>query len=393
MLRARLWTLRRGEPRWAELQRLWSQAEAHPELRDRLSGTLSDDDRIRLVVSGKDAFAEREALYASAKRSIDIATYYIQSDATGHATVCALEACVARGIRVRLLVDRYMMSRKTAEVEGMERLEARIRDAGVALRAWHDAARPFDSNHRKMILIDGRRALVGGRNFADHYRGDKWRDVDLVLEGPSVAPLVPLFQQLWDGLPDGRICDERSHWVESTPRTIRDDPVVLGLISAVGVARCAIDLELAYFVAHDSICDALAHASARGVRVRLLTNSAESNDLPFAAWTTYVGVRRVLEKGGLAYARRGAGRTLHPKYVVVDGEWVTFGSHNLDYYSPRYCGELNLQVRCARFGGLLTEQFERGVAEASALTLDEVSRWLAEHRALELFDRVFRDFQ
>jgi multidrug efflux pump len=392
MLRSRLWTLRRRELRWSELQRVWSHAEERPEVRNALTGALAEDDAIRLIVAGKDGFAARDALYAGAAQSIDIATYYIQSDETGHATIRALAASVARGVRVRLIVDRYMMWKKSVEVEGMAKLDADIRAAGIELRAWHDPGRPFDSNHRKMIVVDGCRALVGGRNFADHYRGDEWRDVDLVLEGPSVTPLVPLFQQLWDqttvvaggaSLP----------WIESKPATIRDDPVALGVLSAIGAARRSVDLELAYFVAHDSICGALARAIARGVRVRLLTNSAESNDLPYATWTAYEGARRVLEAGGEVHAWRGAGRTLHPKYVVVDGEWATFGSHNLDYYSPRYCREMNLQVRDARLAGLLTQLFEAAFAQAPLLGLDEVKPWLARHVELRLFDRVFRDFQ
>jgi cardiolipin synthase len=392
MLRARTWTLAHGEPRWSELEPLWSRAEEQLAVRDEIAGTLSADDTIRVIRPGPEGFAAREALYAGAARSIDIATYYIQSDETGHATVRALAACVARGVRVRVLFDRYMMFKKTVEVEGMAKLEAEIRASGIELAAWHDRTRPFDSNHRKMIVVDGRRALVGGRNFANHYRGDAWRDIDLVLEGPAVAPLARVFEALWRG--EGRVAaGNTSPWVESTPAAVREDPIARFVLSAIGAATRSVDMELAYFVAHDSLCAALGRAARRGVRVRVLTNSAETNDLPYANWTAYEGIRRVLASGGAVHARRGAGRTLHPKYVVVDGEWVSFGSHNLDYYSPRYCGEMNLVVRDARLAGMLLEQFEAGIAECPALGLDEVKLFLARNRALKAFDRVFRDFQ
>jgi len=395
MLKARWWTLRHGEPGWDCLQAEWASAEADPVVRDALASALSDADMPLLIAAGEDGFARRNALYAGARDRIDIATYYIQSDATGSATVAALAACVARGVRVRLLVDRYMMFKKRVEVEGMDELAARIRACGIEMKSWHDPRRPYDSNHRKMIVVDGHTALVGGRNFADHYRGDAWRDVDLVLEGPSVAPLAAFFDALWRGEPVGG-GEPGIHrpWVESVPSEVRRDPIMRCVLSAIGSARATVDLELAYFVAHESLCGALERAARRGVRVRLLTNSAEANDLPYATWTAYAGMQRVLEAGGAVHGRRGAGRTLHCKYAVVDGQWVSFGSHNLDYYSPRFCGEANLLVCDARLGARLTEFFETGLAEAPPLSLEgEVRPFLQRHRALRLFDRVFRDFQ
>ena len=391
MFRARAWTFFHGVAGWARIQEAWARAEASTEARDAVAGTLSAEDRMRLVASGAEGVAVRAALYEGARESIDIATYYLQSDETGRSTVRALAACAQRGVRVRLLVDRYQTTRKRAEVEGMAELDADMRTAGIEVREWHDPDRPYDSNHRKMIVADGTRALVGGRNFADHYRGEEWRDVDLVIEGPSVAPLARIFARLWEG---GTETGQTKPWVEAIPERVLDDPIMTFAISAVGAAARTIDLELAYFCAHDSLCGALERAARRGVRVRLLTNSAQTNDLPFANWTLYEGMRRVLEAGGAVHARRGAGRTLHPKYLVVDGEWLSFGSHNLDYYSPRHCGEVNLVVRDARLGAMLGEFFETGLADATPVALEtEVKPFLASHGASRLFDRAFRDFQ
>jgi cardiolipin synthase A/B len=184
-----------------------------------------------------------------------------------------------------------------------------------------------------------------------------------------------------------------SPWVDHVPRNIRADPMLRFALAAVSMARESVDLELAYFVAHEPLLAALAQAATRGVRVRLLTNSAESNDLPYATWTTYEGVRRLLEAGCEVHARRGTGRTLHCKYLVVDGQWVSFGSHNLDYFSPRFCCETNLVVRDARLGALLAEFFADGWAEAPLLGIAEVRGFLSKANAQRWFDRLFRDFQ
>jgi cardiolipin synthase len=391
MLKAQSWLRRRGEPRWSAIQARWAAVGNDPARRDALAGTLHGDDRVELVADGAAAFARRAALYGSARTSIDVATYYIQADATGHDTVQAWARCVARGVRVRLLVDRYAMDKKALEVSGMAELLAALAAAGVQVQQWHDRARPFDSTHRKAIVVDRRVAVVGGRNFADHYRGNAWRDLDLVIEGPSVAPLADTFDALWHGRPTP--LPPAPPWVDHVPADILDDPVMGFVLAAAGAARQRIELELAYFVAHDALCAVLERAARRGVRVRLFTNSAASNDLPYAVWTAYAGALRLLRAGCEVYLRPGAGRTVHCKYVLVDREWLSFGSHNLDYYSPRFVCENNLVVRAPALAAELGAFFDGGVAQAERLTLDAARRWLATHRTRRLYDIVFRDFQ
>lgn len=391
MLKASAWKLRRGEPRWPAVHACWAAAEGDIALRDAMAGTLHADDRVELLVDGPSAFERRAALYAAARSSIDVATYYIQPDETGHATVRAWADCVARGVRVRLLVDRYAMLKKRVEVAGMDALRAALAQAGVQVEYWHDPQRPYDSSHRKMIVVDGRIALVGDRNFADHYRGTAWRDLDLVLEGPSVPPLAASFDALWAGMRTP--LPPALPWHDHVPADISADPMVCFLLAAVGAARTAIDLELAYFVAHEPICAALARAARRGVCVRLLTNSAASNDLPYAVWTAYEGARRLLEAGCEVHLRPGAGRTLHCKYALIDRQWLSFGSHNLDYYSPRFVCENNLALHDPTLAERLAAFFETGVAQAEPLTLQAARQWLAEHRLRRPYDLVFRDFQ
>jgi phosphatidylserine/phosphatidylglycerophosphate/cardiolipin synthase-like enzyme len=401
MVAARLWTLRRAEPSWSRAHAAWSEATLRPGLVDALCGTLHADDQIRLIPEGAAGFAAREALYAAARERIDIATYYVQSDETGWITARALSDCVARGVRVRLLMDRHVVAKKRVVVPGMDEMLAFLRRAGVEVRLWRDPKRPYDSNHRKLLAVDGRAAIVGGRNFADHYRGDAWRDLDLRLEGPSVGSLIELFEQVWsstdehgDVRPGAPVPRAELPWVDYTPAQILEDPMSRFALASMQAGVRTLDLEFAYFAAHDPLCGALEEAVRRGVRVRLLTNSAESNDLPFSTYTGYLAMRRLLAAGGGVRARRGRGRTLHCKYFVADGVRVGFGSHNLDYYSSRYCCELNLQVRDDRLGTALSAFFETGWNEATVVDLEgEVKPFLQEQRTLRLFDRVFRDFE
>ena len=391
---ARAWTLRRREPGRAAVQRAWAPAEYDVGIRDATAGRLHPQDRVELVAEGAAAFARRAAMYAAAGRSIDIATYYLQADDTGRGTVQALAKAVERGVQVRLLVDRFIAFKKGLEVPGTTAVLDEARAAGIQLKAWHDSTRPYDSNHRKMILVDGGQALVGGRNFADHYRGDDWRDLDLVIEGPSVAPLTAAFDAIWHAAERG---GDGAHaappWVDRVPAALLHDAVMRFVLSAIGAAVQRIDLELAYFVEQEALCAALARAAHRGVQTRLLTNSNESNDLPHTVRAAYRGMRRLLAAGCRVHARRGAGRTLHPKYVVVDSEWVSFGSHNLEGYSVRYCCENNLVVRDAALAARLTAEFDAEWARTTPVDEAEVARQLRAYRGLWLVDRVFHDFQ
>ncbi|HEX8967421.1 MAG TPA: phosphatidylserine/phosphatidylglycerophosphate/cardiolipin synthase family protein [Chloroflexota bacterium] len=398
MLAARAWLVRQRAPGWPAVQHAWwsSLAEAGPSVeRAKLSGRLQPADGIRLLVDGGEAFAERERLFRLARQSVDVSTYYIQADETGWSFARALAECAERGVRVRLLVDRYMLARKQRETPRLEALLRMLHAARVEVRLWHDPRRPFDSNHRKLMLVDGTTVVVGGRNCADHYRLNHWRDVDLVLEGPSVAPLARLFASVWGGASvetDGQTVF--APWFDHTPGHLTNDPTVRWSLACIETARQSLDLELPYLVGPGVLTHSLVRASRRGVRVRLLTNSAESNDLPYTNYAAYAAMRHLIDGGVDVRARRGAGRTLHSKYLVADGAWVSFGSHNLDYYSSRFCCETNLHVHSEALAQQLTHCFAEGAADSQPVELKrEVLPFLRQARGLRFFNWAFKDFQ
>jgi phosphatidylserine/phosphatidylglycerophosphate/cardiolipin synthase-like enzyme len=311
---ARLWMVRTRAPSWPHLHQAWrrSLAAGAPAVRAELSGALETADQLRLIDDGRAVAGAQAELYGGATRTIDIATYYIQADEVGWSTARLLEACARRGVRVRLLADRHMMATKRHEIPGMDDLLEFLDRAGIAVRLWRDAERPFDRNHRKLILVDGAACVVGGRNFAGHYQDGSWRDIELVLRGPTARGLAPIFEDIWSGsVPGpGRAAPP---WFEHRPARVERDPTVRYVLACIEAARRAVDLELAYFVGGGPLCDALAAAARRGVRVRLRTNSAESTDMAFIRPTTAEGVGTLLDAGAQVFLQRGAGRTLHCK--------------------------------------------------------------------------------
>lgn len=394
LLAGRAWLARQGGPSWPQLHRTWSAAAGDVALRDALAGRLRPQDGFTLTADGPAAFERRLALLAAARQGVDLSFYYVQADDTGRALMAALAQAAARGVRVRLLVDELASWRKEIEVPGTAQLLQQASDAGIAVRRWHDARRPHDTSHRKMMIVDGHTAVVGGRNIADHYRGTAWRDLDLELQGPVVQPLAELFDALWAAPPQAAGGPHsRGPWLDHVPAHIADDAPVRFALAAIGAATQQVCLELAYLVAQPPLMQVLCAAAQRGVAVQVLTNSAESNDLPFIGWTVADALLRLRAAGVQLRLRRGAGCTLHPKYLVVDGRWVSFGSHNLDYHSSRLCCETNLIVDDAPLAAALVGFFQSGWQQATPPAEGELERWHAGAGASRRFDRWFRDYQ
>lgn len=392
-LRATRWQRQAGLPDWPQVHGAWRAAAERGE-GSAAWGELAAGDAWTLVTDNAEAFALRERLYAQATRSIDLATFYLEADATGWRTARALAACARRGVRVRVVADRQATLGKAARNPEVLELADFLRDAGVAFRLFEDARRPFDACHRKLLLVDGHALLLGGRNHADHYAGPHWRDVELLLTGPSAAQAQPFFDETFAGTP-GRFAAAPGSVVQpTTPEAIADNAALLFFLQRIRAARATLDIENAYWFHHAPVHEALAAAVRRGVRVRVFTNSARSNDLPFLNHRLLAGFPALLADGIELYLRQGEGRTLHGKFFVADGEWVGFGSSNLDFYSPRFCLELGIHLRDSGLGAALTAWFEEGVADAKRVA---DTRALREESggglASFLFDRLCRDIQ
>ncbi|HVH41315.1 MAG TPA: phosphatidylserine/phosphatidylglycerophosphate/cardiolipin synthase family protein [Labilithrix sp.] len=392
-----LWQARRRAPRWDEISRAWSQgARTSNEIDVGLYGRFAPEDRLTLLTNNREAFATRARLCASARTSVDLATYYLHDDETGRSTVRALVDAARRGVRVRLCADAYIMQKKAYEGLGVLCLVDELHAGGVEVRLWRDASRPYDTNHRKMLSVDGRAMLIGGRNIADHYEGSAWRDVDLLVEGPTAAEAIGLFERTFAGATEpSRIGSLAGGVLHATmPADVTTHANFVYLLQCLRAARRSVDIENAYYFSHEAVAEQIAATCRRGVRVRVFTNSAESNDLDYANYRLYSGFRAVLRSGAELWLRRGKGRTLHCKYFVADGAWVSLGSSNLDYYSPRYCTEANVHAFSEELGAQLTTWFEEGLADAERLTdeaaIEQVLRAQTVSRAV---DALLRDVQ
>lgn len=380
-MRATRWLRGTGAAGWPELNAAWSRGTA-------AWGTLAPEDRWELVTDNAQAFALRDRLLAQAQHTVDLSTFYFTADATGLRVARALAECARRGVRVRLLADGWAVRGKAFQDPQVFAAIRMLRAAGVDCRLFSDPQRPFDACHRKLLLVDGRTLLVGGRNHADHYAGTQWRDVELLLTGPAAAAAQASFDEAFTGEPGRHAAAGAAQ--PTTPRHVAHNAWFTYLLHCARTARRSLDIENAYWFQHPAVQEEVAAACRRGVRVRVLTNSAHSNDLSFMNHRLVSGFGPLLASGAQLWLREGKGRTLHGKYFVADGEWVGFGTSNLDFYSPRFCLELGLHLRDRALGGALGEYFAQGLQDAQRLASAEGLRGDAVSR---LFDRWFPDIQ
>jgi cardiolipin synthase len=258
-----------------------------------------------------------------------------------------------------------------------------LQDAGVVVRVyrplvtgWRADLRSLRRLHRKLAVIDARIAFIGGMNLIDDFEPVRCArprlDFSVEVRGPLLAPLHAGVRQLWrlvaltqlrtgERLPpiepswptDGHVRaalvvrDNLAH-----RRTI--EHVYLG---ALALAREDIVLASAYFLPGRRFRKLLRHAAARGVRVRLLVQGY--TDHPFYQAAARALYRDLLAAGVEIHEYRAS--ELHAKAAVIDGQWATVGSSNLDPFSLLLAREANIVVDDAGFAGVLRQRLQSAI--------------------------------
>jgi len=393
----------------------------HLALEQAVSDTpLVLGNRVVILENGPSTYAAMLSTIASARDSINMETYILDEDEVGKQFADALIAKQAAGVQVNLIYD-GVGALKTSK-EFFERL----RSAGVQVLEFNpvnplDAKRGWDVNrrdHRKLLVVDGKTAVLGGINISSVYSsspgrgsasagapsgggGDEkkdlpWRDTDLLIEGPVVATLQKLFMETWDGQ-KGAALPPRAYFpaltaqgkevvraIGSTP----DEPfsqIYVTLISALNSAESEIRLTNAYFVPDPQLMQALISAAARGVDVKLIVPSTTDSGLVFHAGRSHY--EPLLRGGVKIYERREA--LLHAKTVLIDGVWATVGSTNLDWRSFLHNQELTAVILGADFGAKMRTAFERDLAASDQITLEAWQHRPLDVRAKEMFARLW----
>ncbi len=335
----------------------------------------TSEDFIELYTEGDLLFEAMLAAIGRAKKQVWMETYIFADDEVGQRFAQALSDKAAAGVEVRLLVDAlgslfqfYRTLGPTLEASGAE-----VRH----FHRWHwrEPLRYNRRDHRKLLVVDGETAFLGGFNIhrqsSQCYFGPaRWRDTHASFHGALVRQADELFDAFWRG--DRHRLPKENKQASSTlvPNQSRVCRQRLACLYAdfLGNAKQQVCLTTPYFVPDHRTQKALLAAVKRGVEVRLLV--PRSSDVRLARWAANAVYAHLLDAGVKIYEYLP--RMLHAKVAIADGKWATLGTANLDYRSLFQNYELNLVSRDPDLCRRLQAQFETDLTEASAVC---ASRW------------------
>ena len=356
----------------------------------------------RLLIDGPQTFAAMFDVMRGARTSINL-EYYIFEDiaSDGEHLGDLLIAKKSQGVVVNILYDSYGSSATPPAV--FQRLKA----AGINVVEFNPV-NPVNlsyRDHRKILVVDGARAIVGGINLSTTYQSSAgsggvkgqppqyWRDTDLEIDGPVVAQLQTLFLEHWSQqkgpplehdlyfptiAPKGT---EVVRIVGSTPDK-QTPRFYVTLLSAIRNAEKNVWLSAAYFVPTDQEEEDLISAGRRGVDVRLFLPSDSDSKMALAVGRSHYGY--LLEAGVKIYEAQN--EVLHSKTASIDGVWTAVGSSNFDPRSVVFNDEVDAIV----LGSMTANDFERvfqaDLAKAKQIDRQAWRRRPLTQRLLELFE-------
>lgn len=294
---------------------------------------------------------------AAARTLIRMESYIFADDVIGQRFATALMAQARLGRRVHLRVD-YAGSRWAFG----SALVRELRAAGVRFEWSHrwQWTRPWAfhrRNHRKLLIVDDAVAYLGGFNVHaassfESVGAVRWRDTHVRFQGPAVAEAIHVFEE---SMCEAEHARSESHpfWVlpnanRSCRRRLRCE-----IDRVFSTAERRIWLTTPYFVPDHRLRRRLIRAARRGVDVRVLTPA--KSDVPIAQWAARALYSALLKQGVRVFEYQP--RLLHAKTLVVDEQWATVGTANLDYRSLFVNAEVNLIAIDGGFNAALAEQF------------------------------------
>ncbi len=372
-------------------QRMQTKAGRREELLlERLAKLpFTAHNRAGLLIDGEATFAAIFASIAEAREYVLVQFYIIHDDGLGRRLRDALIARAQAGVRCMVLFD--------------EMGSGRLRGYCAALRAGGVQIAPFDTtkgpanrfqlnfrNHRKIVVVDGRTAFVGGLNVGDEYLGldpkvGPWRDTHVQVEGPVVQCVQVAWLEDW--LWATGETPSHLNWKPAGARggcvgalCLPSGPAdeletaTLFFLHAIHSAKERLWIASPYFVPDEQFISALQLAALRGVDVRILIPLKPDNELVRLSGFSYL---RETEAVGIKWFRHRRG-FMHQKVLLVDDDYSAIGTANFDNRSFRLNFEITMVFYEHAFAQQVAVMLERDFAAstpATARELFEASFW------------------
>ena len=318
----------------------------------------------QLIRGGISFFQSLEELIRDAKFEIHFQFYILEDDETGQKIIQALNDKAKEGIDVFVVLDEYGSSKLGKKVADQ------MQNAGVKFK-WFTPVFEFGNlefgrrMHHKIVVVDERMALTTGVNIANRYNDfngvPAWLDFALIVEGITAKEIKRRCLQIWD-----KRYDLSKRWRKFRLNKVRDsiqvenplirvsvndwlrgkNEIYMGYKNAIDNARDEIFIAGGYFLPGRILRKSLKDARERGVKVSVILTKI--SDVKFAKKASEYLYRWMFSKGIQIYEWEP--NVMHGKIAVVDKNWSTVGSFNMNYLSTFESIELNMEVIDENFG-------------------------------------------
>ena len=383
--------LKTGKQVRHEIAPLYSagSAEFQQSAGSLLGPNFVEGNNIITLVNGREIFPAMLKAVRSAKHSITFETYVFWNGEIGRQFTDALAERARAGVKVHAILDAF-----GTRPMGNENL-SKLREAGVEVVKYHsifwlDIRRYNNRDHRKLLVVDGKTAFVGGAGIADEWKGDAdspkhWRDNHYQVTGPVVAQLQATFMNNWlrtrgqllhgaDYFPPLQSTGSfRAQAVRSSARNANLDLLYL---LAIASARKTLLIENAYFLPDELTRKELVAAAKRGVRIEIVV-PGKHIDQKLARLASKRHWPELLEAGIKIYEYQPT--MVHVKLMIVDGVFVSIGSGNFDNRSVRLNDEANLDVLDRQFASEQTRLFEMDKRRSRQASLNPTGKLIFLH--------------
>lgn len=334
----------------------------------------------------------------SAKRTITVQMYYALPGVVADSLAAILKDRAHARVRVLLLLDAF-------GAQHLKRAWAQsLRKSGVEVALlrklrWYSVHNATDRSHVRVVVVDGKIGYTGGFGVADYWLGNglrenEWRESNVRFEGPAVMQLQAAFSSAWAEATGELITGDiffPTRGFEPIPGGVQagllftapttgSTPAERFLALSIVSAHKTLFITNSYFVPDDDFRRLLKRVASRGVDVRILTVSANTD----VKTTWYAGrywYEDLLGAGVKIYEYQPT--MIHSKTIVVDGLWSSVGSMNFDNRSLAFNNESNLVVLDRRFGAEMDSLFFNDLSHSKEITLAEFRRRSAWERLLE----------
>ena len=366
--------------------------------------TFSHDNSVTLLMSGQEKFDDMFKAIRQARETVHLEYFNFRNDSIADLLFEILAEKVRQGVTVRALFDGFGNSSNNQPLKKSH--IKRLRAQGIQIYEYKPLKFPwlhaiFNRDHRKIVIIDGKIAYTGGMNVADYYiKGTEvvgsWRDMHCRIEGDEVNTLQRIFRRMWKRVTGEEINGPDLYRGYTTPdyfHGLKPDTSataghkMVGIINrephvtrkiirqfyldAINDAKDSIKLVNPYMTLSHKLKKALRNALKRGVKVEIMVS--KRSDIPLTPDCMFYNVHRLMKRGARVWIYEPGFH--HTKIIMVDGQFCTVGSANLNARSLRWDYEENAVIVDPYTTRELNDMFERDKKDSFFLTEETWDAW------------------